>query len=61
MGPRVAVSDELLGSRIEVLLCATHALLESSRGRLIQDPDAGAMSFGDVDAEEAWAFGSVAR
>jgi len=53
MGPRVAVADQFLCARIEVLLAVADALAECRRHRGIQNPDAPAGTNRDLNAVKA--------
>lgn len=53
---RFAIADQFLRTRIEVLLCAADAFPEPGRCRLVQNLDAAAGTFGDVDLVKPWVF-----
>src|SRR6185369_5725669 len=49
---RVAVADELLRARVQVLLADLHALAEGGRRRLVQHPHTSARTTCDVKRSE---------
>src|SRR4051812_7724769 len=48
----ITVADELIGSRIEVLLSNFHAFAEWARRRLVQDANPGARALGHFNSEQ---------
>jgi len=57
---RVFFADQLCGSGVQILLGIPDALPKSRRDRLVQNPDAGAGSFVDLNAVKTRVFVTTA-
>src|SRR6476660_1152801 len=56
VGSRIAITNQFLGSRIEVLFSAAHAFLERTRRALVENLEPAPRPFRHLDAEKPGIF-----